>query len=691
MHQATDLFQGISIRRPLFIISLTVLPLAAQAEHKALPDVSVQGHYDNGIGTSDSASEGVVTGRLIENRPRLRPGEVLEFVPGLIVTQHSGDGKANQYFLRGFNLDHGTDFSTTVDGMPVNMRTHAHGQGYTDLNFLIPELVDSIRYRKGPYFAEEGDFSSAGAAHLGLYRSLPKGQASLTLGPDGYQRALALKSNPWLNGQLLYGLELQRNNGPWDVPEGLRKTNAILRYSSGSSDNGQTLTAMAYQNRWTSTDQVPLRAVNSGQIGRFGSLDPSSGGESSRYSLSWTLRDRQGNQLREANAYAIASALDLYSNFTYFLDNPVDGDQFNQREKRTLYGLNLSNTWAGHLAGMDTQTRLGIQTRMDRISPVGLYTTVQRQRLGTTREDRVNQESIGLYADNSLQWTPWLRTVAGVRVDSYRFRVNSDLAANSGKASDSITSPKLSVILGPWAKTEYFVNWGKGFHSNDARGTTQTQLPGGGGPTSPVTPLVGTKGREIGVRTEWIPGLQTSLALWELDIASELVFIGDAGNTEPSRASRRRGIELNNHYVIRPWLLMDLDLAASRARFRDNDPAGPFVPGAINKVASFGLTVTDQGPWYGGVQLRYFGPRALIEDNSARSASTVLAYGRLGYKLTPSTRLTADVFNLFNRKANDIDYFYTSRLNGEPAAGVDDFHIHPVEPRTLRVTLSQQF
>ena len=278
-----------------------------------------------------------------------------------------------------------------------------------------------------------------------------------------------------------------------------------------------------------------------------------------------------------------------------------------------------------------------------------------------------------------------------MRVDSYRFRVNSDLAANSGKASDSITSPKLSVILGPWAKTEYFVNWGKGFHSNDARGTTQTQLPGGGGPTSPVTPLVGTKGREIGVRTEWIPGLQTSLALWELDIASELVFIGDAGNTEPSRASRRRGIELNNHYVIRPWLLMDLDLAASRARFRDNDPAGPFVPGAINKVASFGLTVTDQGPWYGGVQLRYFGPRALIEDNSARSASTVLAYGRLGYKLTPSTRLTADVFNLFNRKANDIDYFYTSRLNGEPAAGVDDFHIHPVEPRTLRVTLSQQF
>ncbi|MDO8039692.1 TonB-dependent receptor [Janthinobacterium sp. SUN137] len=652
--------------------------------------VRVTGHYDNAVGTSDAASQGVITNELIVNRPALRTGELLEFVPGLIVTQHSGDGKANQYFLRGFNLDHGTDFATYVDGMPVNMRTHAHGQGYSDLNFLIPELVQRIDYKKGPYFAGEGDFSSAGSARIRLADKLPQGQASVSVGQHGYVRGVVADSAAAGPGTLLYGLEVNRNNGPWDVPENVRKYSGVLRYSQGTPDDGYSVTGMAYQNSWNATDQVPLRAVASGQIGRFGSLAPSDGGDTSRYSLSYAMRKRTEKRLFELDAYLIRSQLELNSDFTYFLANPVAGDQFQQSERRTVAGVNAAESWSTELAGLPMRNKVGVQARYDRLSPVGLYNTVERVRQSTVREDSVREASIGLYGENTVQWLPWLRSVAGLRYDAYRFKVDSSIDGNSGTANDHVVSPKLSLILGPWSKTEFFVNYGKGFHSNDARGTTQTRLPDGQAAT-PVTPLVPTKGVELGARTEWLPGLQSSLALWRLDIASELLFVGDAGETEASRASRRHGIEWNNHYIAAPWLLFDLDLAASRSRYTQNDPAGNHIPGAIDKVASFGVTVTDQGPWSGAFQLRYFGPRPLIEDNSVRSASTTLAYARLAYQLNRKTRLSLDVFNLFDKRASDIDYYYASRLPGEAADGVNDRHFHPVEPRSVRLTLSYAF
>lgn len=662
----------------------------AASSTDALRTVRVTGHYDNAVGTSDAASQGVITRDLIVNRPALRTGELLEFVPGLIVTQHSGDGKANQYFLRGFNLDHGTDFATYVDGMPVNMRTHTHGQGYSDLNFLIPELVQRIDYKKGPYFAGEGDFASAGAARIRLADRLPQGQASVSVGQHGYVRAVVADSFDTGQGTLLYGLEVNRNNGPWDVPERVRKVSGVLRYSQGTPDDGFSVTAMAYRNSWNATDQVPLRAIASGQIGRFGSLAPSDGGDTSRASLSYAMRRRTENRLFELDAYLIRSQLELDSDFTYFLANPATGDQFQQSERRTVAGVNASESWTTELAGFSMRNKVGVQARNDRVSPVGLYNTVDRVRQSTVREDKVREASIGLYGENTTQWLPWLRSVAGLRYDAYRFKVASSIAGNSGTAQDHVVSPKLSLILGPWSQTEFFVNYGKGFHSNDARGTTQTRLPDGT-PSAPVTPLVPTRGMELGARTEWLPGLQSSLALWRLDLASELLFVGDAGETQPSRASRRHGIEWNNHYVAAPWLQFDLDLAASRSRYTQNDTAGNFIPGAIGKVASFGVTVTDRGPWSGALQLRYFGPRPLIEDNSVRSASTTLAYARLAYQLNRKTRLSLDVFNLFNKRASDIDYYYASRLPGEGADGVNDRHFHPVEPRSARLTLSYAF
>ncbi|MET0323212.1 MAG: TonB-dependent receptor [Duganella sp.] len=649
----------------------------ANDDPAAFNRVLVTGHYDNAVGSADAASEGTVTANLIANRPALRTGELLEFVPGMIVTQHSGDGKANQYFLRGFNLDHGTDFATYVDAMPVNLPSNAHGQGYSDLNFIIPELVQRIDYRKGPYFADEGDFSSAGAAHLHLADSLPRGLASLTLGSYGYQRAVLADSLRMADGKLLYGVELGRNDGPWDAPEHVRKASAMLRFGSGDARRGYDLTAMVYRNRWHATDQVPQRAVTQGLIGRFGVIDPSDGGRADRASLSWSMRDKSDARATEAAAYLVRSRLDLFSNFTYLLNDPVNGDQFQQSERRTMGGVNASTAAVANWSGVDVRNKFGVQTRYDHIAPLGLYSTVARQRTATVREDRVRQASAGVYWENTAYWRPTLRTVLGARYDAYRFDVNG-AAVTAHRAS-----PKLAAIWGPWARTEYFINYGTGFHSNDARGVVLA--------SNRATPLVATRGAELGVRSEWLPGLQTSLSLWTLDVDSELVFAGDSGQTEASRPSRRRGVEWSSHYIAAPWLLFDLDLSASRARYRQDDPAGNYVPEALDKVASFGITVKDRGPWLGGLELRYFGRRPLLEDNSVRSGSTTLVYGRVGYQFTSRTRLVLDGFNLFDRQASDIDYYYASRLPGEPREGVDDVHFHPVEPRTARLTLNHRF
>jgi outer membrane receptor protein involved in Fe transport len=674
----------------------TFLPLAVHADTTDAADtpattVQVRGHYDNGVGTSNAASQGAVTAELIANRPALRPGELLEFVPGVIVTQHSGDGKANQYFLRGFNLDHGTDFATFVDGMPVNMRTHAHGQGYTDLNFLIPELVDRINYKKGPYYADEGDFASAGAAHLTLANKLRENTASVSVGENQYYRSVVTGSTPLGAGNLVYGAELGHNNGPWVEPEAFHKSLGVLRYAQGASDDQFTVTGMFYKGAWHASNQIPLRAVQSGEIDPFGAIDPTDGGETSRYSLSAAMRKRTSDALFQANAYVVQSSLTLYNDFTYFLDDPVNGDQSRQTEKRRMAGFDVGQTWFSQWGGLDVSNKVGLQGRYDYISPLGLYKTAHQQTLGVITESKVKEASAGAYVENTVQWLPWMRTTAGLRYDRYRFDVDSNIAENSGNVSAGTTSPKFSVVLGPWARTEFFVNYGEGFHSNDARGTTVHLTPKEREPIDPVTPLVKTRGAEIGARTEFLPGLQSSMALWKLRSESELVFSGDAGDTSPSRGSYRSGIEWNNHYIANSWLLFDLDMAYSRSHYTEHDPVGDYIPGAIGKVASFGATIMDLGPWSGAFQMRYFGPRPLIEDNSQRSASTAIAYARVGYKFNRRWTVQLDAFNLFDRKASDVDYYYASRLPGEPAEGVDDIHYHPAERRTFRLTVKTTF
>jgi hypothetical protein len=670
----------------LAVLFLSCCTQPGFAQQQERPDeIRIIGHYENAVGTSDAASQGYITPQLIEARPMQRPGEVLEYVPGVIITQHSGDGKANQYFLRGFNLDHGTDFLTTIDHMPVNMPTHAHGQGYSDLNFLIPELVSRVAYKKGPYFAEEGDFSSAGAADIDYYTKMPEGIASLGFGSNGYRRAMAANSFESGPGHLLYGFELFHNDGPWVNPEDYRKLNGVLRFSQGTNADGYTVSLMGYHGKWNATDQIPQRAVDDGTISRFDAIDPTDGGRTSRYSLSLDRHKTLANGgVFHMDVYAIKYRLNLFSNFTFFLDHPFPvGDQFEQADDRTIVGVTPSWVFTGKWDERQMINKVGLDARRDNID-VALYNTTARDRFKTVRSDKVAQTGVGLYYENTLQWTDTFRSIAGVREDFYNARVDSDRAENSGTTSAHITSPKLNFIFGPFDRTEYFLNYGQGFHSNDARGTTM--------PVDPAPALVKTRGEEIGVRTEMVPHLQSSLSLWRLTLDSELVFKGDAGTTEASRPSLRRGIEWSNRYIPHNWLLVDFDVSVSRAQFTGSDPAGAgtYIPGAIDRVASLGVTVKDLGPWSGTVHARYFGPRPLNGDNSQRSQSSVIFSARASYKVDAKTSVNFDVFNLFNRKSNDIEYYYLSQ-RCPTCAPEKDIHFHPAEPRTARLALVMHY
>jgi len=642
---------------------------------------------ENLVGIAQSASQGAITARQLDARPVMRTGEVLETVPGVVISQHSGEGKANQYFLRGFNLDHGTDFATTVAGMPVNMPTHGHGHGYSDLNFLIPELVSGVQFSKGPYFADQGDFTTAGAASINYVNALAKPIVRAGGGDQGYGRALAAASPAIGSGRLLAALEVERDDGPWALADDYKKVNGLVRYSQGDALNGFAITAMGYRGTWNSTDQIPERAVAEGIVGRFGNIDPTDGGDSYRYSGSFEWQRTHGNAATKVTAFGLGYDLNLYSNFTFFLDDPENGDQFHQADHRFVTGAKITHRRLGQWAGYSMQNTFGVQVRNDDITRVGLYHTVARRRLETVREDSVLQTSVGAFAQNETQWSPWLRTLAGVRVDGYRFAVDASDPRNSGTENAGLVSPKGGAIFGPWRGTELYVNAGFGFHSNDARGATIAVDPVTGVPADRVTPLVRATGSEVGVRSVRIPHLQTSVALWTLALDSELVFVGDAGTTEAGRPSHRYGVEWATYYAPRPWLIFDADLSISRGHFTDSDSAGDRIPGAVETVVSAGATVDSLRNIFGSLRWRYFGPRPLIEDDSVRSEATSLANLEIGCKLTDHVRLALDVFNLFNAKSSDIDYFYTSRLPGEPLAGVDDIHFHPTLPRTARLGL----
>lgn len=654
-----------------------------------LPEVQVIDSYERSLETAHAGSEGIITRRQMDARPLRRTGEVLEAVPGVLISQHSGEGKANQYYLRGFNLDHGTDLAITLAGVPVNMPTHAHGQGYSDLNFTIPELINGIDYRKGTYFADEGDFSAAGAVHVNYVNRLERPIVAISGGTQGYGRSL-LAASPRIgrDGALLAALDLFHNDGPWVHPDDYRKFNGVLRYSEGTAAQGFSVTVMGYDGRWNSTDQIPVRAVRTGLIDRFGALDPTDGGRSHRYSLSGEYRNVDAHSITRSSAYLIDYKMNLWSNFEYFLSDTTNGDQFEQADDRLVLGARVSKLRYGRLLGRPTQHLLGFHARHDNIHGVGLYHTVARRRLSTTRQDDVQQTSVSPFYENETRWSPRFRSQVGLRVDQFWFNVDANIKENSGAESAHRFSPKLGLVFGPFGGTEYFANLGYGFHSNDARGTTIHVDPATGDPAPRVTPLVEARGAELGFASAVTPRLRLNGSLWGLSLASELLFVGDAGTTEASRPSRRLGGELAANWRLHEHIVVDGSFAWSTARFTDADPVGDHIPGAVEGVAGIGVALVNDQGWFGEARLRYFGPRALIEDNSARSQTSTLINLQAGYHFGPRLGITAGLFNLLDSKSSDIDYYYASRLPGEPADGVEDIHTHPNESRSVRLALT---
>ncbi len=673
----------------------TLEPAAARGD---IDEIEVVGRWEDPLGNAVSASSGVFGRDEIAERPILRTGELLEFVPGLILTQHSGSGKSNQMFLRGFNLDHGTDFATWVDGMPVNMRTHGHGQGYTDVNFVIEELVERVSFVKGPVDAAIGDFSSAGAALMQTASSLDEGFVKLTLGQYDFTRAVAADSVQLGDGDLLIGGEARFYEGPWkDIDEDLEAYKALARYTV-ETGNGDVwnVAFMGYDASWNSADQIPRRAVEQGLIDRRGSLDTTVGGETSRYSLSggW-LRDTGDGKVWQARGYVIDYEMDLLSNFTYFLDDPVNGDQFQQVDDRTIYGGDVSLQLGEALSKGQMQQTFGAEFRYDDIDEVALNRTVAGSFASTVRQDQVEEASIGLYYENQYAWTDRLRSVVGLRYDYYDFDVQSDLLVNSGADDDALVSPKLALIYTLSDTTELYANAGYGMHSNDARGVTIQLDPVTLDPVDPVDALVRSKGAEVGGRTFLTDRLNVSWALWYLDLDSELLFVGDAGATEPQGPSERYGIEIPIYYQTDYWKF-DIELAFTHSEFSDT---GEEIPGSLDRVIAAGAYFDYPTGWYGAARVRHFGERPLIEDNSARSDPTTVVNAMLGYRWDDDHwDVRGELLNVFDSDDDDITYFYESRLRTpfgpggtlEPAP-VEDVHFRSVEPRMVRVTLTYNF
>lgn len=688
---------------------------AVAAAGEGNSDIVVTASRIDLLGKAETASQGSITQKEVALRPIYRPGQLFESIPGLVVTIHSGEGKANQYLIRGYNLDHGTDFANFIDDMPVNRPTNTHGQGYSDLAFLIPQVVSGIDYTKGPYYAAIGDFGSVASAHTRIADEIPT-QVMATIGTEGYQSLFTGGTYRVSDDQRLLGaLELGHYDGPWEPGQNFKKVNAVLRYSQGTAMDGVSLTGMFYKSSGLLITDQPERAITQGLIGRYGTLDPTDASRSLRYSLSAHLDKPVGPGQLSASLYAIHSTMTLWNNFTHYLDDPINGDQEQQDENRTALGGVAAYTLRNVIGGIESETVIGVQGRYDtnfvdrrhtlNRTTVLDYCTLEQEDGpaidypavdGYCNADRVHLLDLAPYVQNTLKWTPWLRTVAGLREEYYHATDSSRVTSASGRGHQWLFQPKGSLILGPWAKTELYFSYGRGFHSDDVRGVFGTVpeegIPLAGGKT-PL--LAATTGAEIGLRTDIIPRLMIQFAAFQQDFGSELVYNPDSGQDEAGAPSRRKGVEVSAQYHPFPWLEVNTDLAFSKPRYRASGLAtfglsGPYIADAPNFIYSAGLLVDHLGRWSGGLQWRRLGNHSLSDGEKFPMDKGYSEFNLdVAYALPHGWQLQVGVFNLLNSHDNAADYYYTSRLLGEPAAGVTDFQLHPLEPRSARFSITK--
>jgi outer membrane receptor protein involved in Fe transport len=659
-----------------------------------LQEITVSAARLSLLGTATTASQGIVVNDEIALSPAYRVGQVLETVPGLEVTSHSGEGKANQYLLRGYNLDHGTDLATFVDAMPVNEPSHAHGQGYTDLNFMIPELASNIAYTKGTYYADEGDFASVGSAHISYLDRIDP-QVSLTAGTLGFQRIFAAGSGDLADGSFLGAFEAQHYDGPWINPDDQRKVNAVLRYSQGDEEEGFSLTGMYYHGLWNATTDQPVRAMSEGLISRYGSLDPSDGGEAQRGSLTFQYHLPIAGGRLSVGAYAFNNQLTLWNDFTHYLVDPVHGDQEAQQEDRHTVGGQVSFDRSVAVLGIDNEFLVGAASRND-FNDVSRLPTENREMipaaddpLNFREQDRIRLYGLSGFAQATTHWTDWFRSVFGVRYDH---QYGKDAGTNAGTASGNLVQPKGSLIFRPLAKTELYLSGGRGFHSDDLRGVTSAQAAGVAG-----APLLAKQtGHEVGIRQEFTKSLTMTLAFYTLDTQSETEYNPDVGVDSAGPGSHRRGFELNVTYQALRWLEFYGSYSANHARFTTpyddgTGHVGEYLPNAPTAIGSLAAYMKNLGPWSGGLNYRYLSGFPLSSDDEIQGHGYAEWNGDAHYDIGSGWSTGVGVYNLTNKHADAAEFWYIDRLKGEPAGGVADVHVHPLEGRSVRLTIAKRF
>lgn len=655
---------------------------ASQIDQETIEEIIVWGRAQSQQGSALSASSGLVGYADFSTRPMQRVGEMVEVVPGMVATQHSGGGKANQYYLRGMNLDHGTDFSAYFEGMPLNLRAHAHGQGYLDLNFLIPEIVRSVRYAKGPYSADRGDFSTAGTTAFEIYDHLDAPFVEVAVGSDNYRRTVGAASWALGDGHVLAAAELMRNDGPWDLASDVEKTNLLVKLTQPIGEAEGRLLLSFYDNEWRSTDQVPQRLVSSGAIDRFGFVDPTIGGESSRLNIVAGIEADKFS----VGAYVSQYKLNLFGNFTYFLEFPLMGDQHEQVDRRDIYGGHGEYRW---VLGDDLTLRIGGDLRYDDIKDANLHLTTARVRRQVVRADEVEWLSVGGFAELEWRITDRLRTTLGLRGDVSDYEVNSRLAANSGSDTETHVTPKFSLAFELNDHVELYANWGEGFHTNDVRGRTISVDPLSGGALTPIELFVEQAGAEAGIRVEGWHGVASSLTYFWLESDSELLFVGDSGATEPSDGSRRTGLELNFFWNINANWTVDLIGTWVDSKFVDVPSGQDHIPNAHGQVFGAGITYVEPEGLTASLRLRHFGKAPLVEDDSVSHDDTNVLNAGVSYDFGRVT-VGLDLINVLDSDDDDIAYFFESQLANE-AAPVEDVHFHPVGPFSVRASIRVEF
>ena len=672
-----------------------VTPRAAETERRLqLPETVVQG--DRPI---TAASSLVVRSRDFSLRPIRRPGDVLEVTPGLVVIQHAGGGKANQYYLRGFDSDHGTDLALSIDGVPINNPSHAHGQGYADVNFVIPEIVERIEVDKGPYFVKHGDFATSGAVNLVTRRLAAENTAMISAGRFDLYRAVVTGGTEVGAFSTLFAIEGAGQDGPFENPEDYDRYKLFSRGGWEEGDWRSDLTFASYRGTWNASGQLPLREVRAGRLDRFGFIDPTEGGTSQRHQLSsrtvWSPDDRE-----EASvfAYGVYYDLDMFSNFTFFARDPVNGDQIEQKDKRWFGGGEARYMRRVDVGGFETAFVGAVGVRGDHIGEQLNY-TVQRDFLTRQTDHNVSQVNSFAYVSADTAWLPWLRTVVGLRFDDLYFDVDNNLNSTSdptltgqGTKNDAIVSPKASIIVSPLANVDVFLNYGEGFHSNDARGVVRD--------VDPVDPSAKARGGELGVRTRLLDRLDVAAAFWMLDLDSEIVFVGDEGTTEASGATRRIGGELEVRYRILDWLFFDVDYTQTVARFRFEPDEADDVPLAPRFTVNGGITARREDGFFGSLRTRAISARPANEDGSLTAAGYTVWDLQVGKRFAlpeawtggyvKALTLQLDILNLFDHDYREAQFATDSRLQSEPDV-VSDSGFTPGYPLTAIGTMTVAF